>query len=672
MSLKIATAIAIVAAIIVAGMIITSLGIFIKPTTPITPTTPTIPSEERRIPVNSFSSYEEFKEFVSLARANMYPWGIPVYGVAEARVSLPTPVATPAIIEGKAPSYSRTNIQVEGVDEADIVKTDGEYIYVASRNKVYIARAYPPEEAKVINTISLNESIRGLFVARNRLVIITTSTPMVRTMIEAPAPPTPVTPAPVRTVKIPITISHTILYLYDVSNTEELKLLNKIVVSGNYIAARLIGNYTYVIISMPLWRINETIILPVINGVEVPVTDIKYFEKDVEYSFTIILAMDINTGEFSKEIFLLGTSGRVYVSLRNLYILSRRWTSEYELMNKTLDAIKPLLPEDVKTEINEILKKEIPSYKKYKEVIEILSTWFNSLSEKEKEEVVNIVTKALESTWREETVVYRFSLDDLNVIARAKGIVPGYVLDQFSMDEYGDYFRIATTRTGFIVEGTMVRPTPVNGVYILNMDLEIIGKLDNLAPGERIYAARYMGNFMYLVTFRRVDPLFGIDLSDPKNPKVLGYLKIPGYSEYLHPYGEKYLIGIGIDVDEETNRVKGMKISLFDISNITDIKEISAITIGGPGTWSPILHDHKAFMINNEKGYFAIPIYTEKGNSAAYIIDIIEKGLNVRGSINHNGVERVIYIDDYLYTISKASIKIVNEDLTPITEIKLS
>ena len=653
MDIKIAIAVSIIVIIVIAGVIVSSFGAFVRSTTP------TTPSEETKVAIHSFSSLEEFKKFISSARESMYPWGMPVYSEVRA-ISLP---AAPAVTEGKA-LYSRTNIQVEGVDEADIVKTDGEYIYVASQNKVYIVKAYPPEEAKVISVLVFNSSIRGLFIAEDRLVVIT-STPMVRIMTPEVEVRTLVKP-----VKVPI--SNTTLYLYDVSDIEEPKLLNKVVISGNYITARLIDRYTYVIISMPLWRINDSVILPRLNGVEVPITDIKYFEKDVGYSFTIIVAMDIDTGEFNREIFLLGSSSRIYVSLKNLYILSRRWINEYELMEKTLKAIKSLMPEDVKARIDEIMVMEIPNYKKYREVNEVLVTWFNSLSDEEKEEVMKVVVKSLENTWREETMIYRFSLNGLNVIARAKGTVPGYVLDQFSMDEYSDYFRVATTRTSFVAEGTKIRPTPMNGIYILNMDLEIVGKLEDLAPGERIYAARYMGNIMYLVTFRRVDPLFGIDLSDPKNPKVLGYLKIPGYSEYLHPYKEKYLIGIGMDVDEETNRVKGMKISLFDISNITDIKEISTITIGGPGTWSPILHDHKAFMINNEKGYFAIPIYTEKGSSAAYIIDIIEGKLSIRGFINHNGVERVIYIDNYLYTISKASIKIVSEDLTPITEIKLS
>jgi uncharacterized secreted protein with C-terminal beta-propeller domain len=152
----------------------------------------------------------------------------------------------------------------------------------------------------------------------------------------------------------------------------------------------------------------------------------------------------------------------------------------------------------------------------------------------------------------------------------ASGRVSGSVLNRYSMDEYEGYFRIATT-TGW---GT----SSLNRVYVLDGTLSVAGALENLAQGERIYSARFMGNRCYLVTFRQVDPFFVIDLSDPSQPKLLGELKITGYSDYLHPYDENHIIGIGKETD--AGLYQGLKISLFDVSDVSNPKEIAKYEIG--------------------------------------------------------------------------------------------
>ena len=124
----------------------------------------------------------------------------------------------------------------------------------------------------------------------------------------------------------------------------------------------------------------------------------------------------------------------------------------------------------------------------------------------------------------ENTSIHRISIEDGEISYKAKGEVPGWVMSRFSMDEYGVYFRIATTK-GWSTS---------SGVYVLDMDMKMVGSVEGIAPNERMYSARFMGCRAYLVTFRKVDPLFVIDLSTPTNPKVLGKLKIPGYSDYLH------------------------------------------------------------------------------------------------------------------------------------------
>jgi uncharacterized secreted protein with C-terminal beta-propeller domain len=267
------------------------------------------------------------------------------------------------------------------------------------------------------------------------------------------------------------------------------------------------------------------------------------------------------------------------------------------------------------------------------------------------------------------------------------------------MDEYDGYFRVATTTWG---------ETTGNHVYILDMDLNIVGSLEDLAPGETIYSARFMGERGYMVTFKQVDPLFVIDLSDPSNPRELGYLKVTGYSDYLHPYDETHLIGIGKETTDagEFAWYQGVKISLFDVSDVSNPQEIDKLEIGDRGTESPVLYDHKAFLFDRSRNLMVMPIlvaevdqseypegvpswaYGEPVWQGAYVFDIsLDAGISVRGTITHIediadpeyyyyyspfAVERSLYIDDVLYTISQAKIKMNSlENLEYINEVEL-
>jgi uncharacterized secreted protein with C-terminal beta-propeller domain len=278
--------------------------------------------------------------------------------------------------------------------------------------------------------------------------------------------------------------------------------------------------------------------------------------------------------------------------------------------------------------------------------------------------------------WRERTVIHKISLRSGEIGYEGQGEVPGYVLNQFSMDEYRGCFRIATT-TGWY---------GANHLYVLNEDLNIIGRLENLAPGERIYSARFMGERAYLVTFKKVDPLFVIDLEDPRNPRVLGKLKIPGYSDYLHPYDETHLIGIGKDTLDAGDFAwfQGVKIALFDVSDPENPKEISKIVIGERGTESYALEDHRAFLFSRERSLLVIPIGRYSHQDAHVFHVSLENGIVLRGTISHDdsasstwgyssySVKRSLYIDDVLYTISEGLVKLNSlTDLGEINSVKL-
>ena len=288
------------------------------------------------------------------------------------------------------------------------------------------------------------------------------------------------------------------------------------------------------------------------------------------------------------------------------------------------------------------------------------------------------------------TEIYKLNLKDATCTFSKTGEVPGSVLNQFSMDENNGYFRIATTdSTSWDSESN------TNNLYVLNENLEIVGKVEGLAPGERIYSVRFMGNRAYMVTFVQTDPLFVIDLSDPTNPTVLGELKIPGYSTYLHPYDENHLIGFG----ENTKVVNygygdqvvtdGMKIALFDVTDPNNPTEMYSVNIGGKGTYSELLYNHKALLFSKEKNIIAFPISTtgedyEVEFQGAIVYGLsLEKGFEEKGKITNlendidkyysrNSVQRIIYINDTLYTLSRNLIKATDiNTMEPKGSIKL-
>ena len=215
--------------------------------------------------------------------------------------------------------------------------------------------------------------------------------------------------------------------------------------------------------------------------------------------------------------------------------------------------------------------------------------------------------------------LFKFTLNKTNVTFQSSATLKGHLLNQFSMDEHKGYFRVVTT------EGNTwddKKPSE-NNLFILDENLNTTGSVEGLAKGERIYSARFMGDKAYMVTFRETDPLFVIDVANPAAPKVLGELKIPGFSNYLHPLDDNHLIGFGYETVAEKNPqggeplilTMGMKISLFDVTDFHNPKEKDTEIIGGRGTYSQIQYDHKALFQHEERNLYGFPIsiYDEIG-----------------------------------------------------------
>lgn len=264
------------------------------------------------------------------------------------------------------------------------------------------------------------------------------------------------------------------------------------------------------------------------------------------------------------------------------------------------------------------------------------------------------------------------------------------------MDENNGFFRIATT-TGEIWRTDSL--TSKNNVYILDEALQLTGKVEDIAPGEKIYSVRFMGDRGYMVTFKNVDPFFVLDLKNPASPKILGALKIPGFSDYLHPYDDNHIIGFGKETVELSQNggtnayYQGLKLAVFDVTDVSHPVEMFKTIIGDRGTDSEALRNHKTLLFDKEKGILSFPVtlmevknpvinfknsildYDQFTFQGAYVYQFdLLKGFTLRGKITHlkdaellkagqhfkygsNTVERIIYIKDTLYTISKEMIK---------------
>ena len=627
--------------------------------------------------LNTFQSYDDLLKFLQKRYETDVSQGR-YYSSLNANIEKSDSSTTGASQEsGDSNSYSKTNVQVAGVDEPDIVKTDGIYLYVVAKQKVFIIEAYPPEEANILSTITItNVSISNIFIREDKLVVFGETNGYYTY---------PLLEGDVKSEIISSDIwwnveTQTIINVYDIFDRANPVLEKEIRIDGGYFDARLIDENVYVIATEYTYNIyyavdekNYDLNIPEISidgkTQNISSTNIYYVDvPELSDTMTHVISLNLNTDDVFEKSFMLGSSQTMYVSTNNIFLASAHYPY-YPLLYRT--------QEDISS--------------------------FND---------------------QETTILHKISITNGDVSYIAQGEVPGHILNQFSMDEHNGFFRIATTVGNNWGEETQSS----NNVYILDENLKKISQIENIAPGESIYAARFLGDRAYLVTFVQIDPLFTIDLSDPYNPRILGELKIPGYSEYLHPYDENHIIGIGKEVDPSIDAdlvhnpgavyytaILGLKLAIFDVSDIENPIEEAKIVIGDRGTDSPALYDHKAFLFDREKELLVIPVslyeitqetkdryinsngreqlfgqFTFQG-ALVYQLNL-ENGFNFKGRITHQTPEqmqyssdyywywgysntditRTLYIENTLYTISGEMIKMNNlEDLSEINSVTL-
>lgn len=428
-------------------------------------------------------------------------------------------------------SYSKTNTREESVDEGDIVKTDGRYLYVVKEEGNEIGIVDTAEnKLEQIEQITLGEEMKvsEIYVQNQYLIVLGSERERIYNNKNEFSK--------IASDCAEIDNSEAKSIIYDISDREKPKKLGECSQSGSYVTSRLNNHYLYVFSQYNIYNPEEgkkEQYIPCVDGELLASDEICLPETERANTYTVITAIDIQNPSAEKNsVSILSNGGFCYASAKNIYICENIW----------------------------------------------------------------------KETGRS-TEIRKFSYGNGKINGQAKAEVNGYLNDSFSVDEYNGYLRMVTT----------LEETESNSVYVLDEKLNVTGTIENLAKNERIYSARFMGDTGYFVTFRETDPLFSVDLSDPDNPKIIGTLKIPGFSEYLHPYGDGLLLGIGEEVDEKGVESNQVKLSMFDISDPSNVKEIDKIVLNG-SYYSTAFDQYKSVLADAEKNLIVFYTFGEKEN----------------------------------------------------------
>ena len=593
--------------------------------------------------LSSFQSSAQLQEYVAAnaKSAQQYNrWGVGFGGQLFRGGPLVPGVgdfaAAAQVSTASTPSFTGTNVQVQGVDEPDRVKTDGTHLFVSTQNSVAIMNAYPPSSSSILSSMKFTSiDVLGLEIYQDRLMVIGQTGQNFPVYSNTPT-----------TSNGP----QVELLLFDISDLSSPKMMQNVTIAGSYVAARLADGFVYAVIQQPSYVFNSqgnaTVVLPTASqgGVEsqLPPSSVYYTPIATQISYyTMIPSVSMASGKESLLSVLTGPSATVYVSTSNIYVVYTNYLDLYDV-----DGV----PGNVFTG----------------GVID-----------------AQAVGQAQNST------ILRASYANGSITVAKAGVVPGTVLNQFSLDEYNGYFRMATSRFA-MVDGSATRS---DDVYVLDQSMNQISALRNIAPGENIYAVRFVGQMGYVVTFQQIDPLFVISFKDMTAPVILSALKVSGYSDYLHPLPGGYLMGVGKDAVPASNGdfsyYLGLKLSLFRVFDNGTSSQVSKLLIGDRGTDSPVLSDHLAFTFDSSRNITVIPLtlYKVSGNQTdsngfpafgdpvwqgVYVVKVTASGFDVLGKVSQypNGqnygdavdqslvIDRSVIIGDYLYTISQGEVMV--------------
>lgn len=543
--------------------------------------------EELYIPAEDYDEIcKKLQNSLSNARSeNLLESGTAMGDMAAAEEAAASEAADSGSTVSYAGDYSQTNVQTEGVDEGDVVKTDGRYLYIIREGRevqiVSIQAGKMAEVAVIRSTLEQSEnSILDMYLTGDTLQIICQ-----RYDADMQEDGEDAYYMNYRGI--------TSVCTYDLTDRANPVHVGTTEQEGTYYTSRKSGEYLYLFTSVyPQESLirqyadqgKEYGLIPLVNGETMAASDIYIPKEDDRGGTEYMLITSVNENkpdQIADQKAILESASRFYVSTENIYLERENWESG--------------------------------------------------------------------ST---QTAIARFSFSQGKIKGESAGVVNGAVTDDFATNEYDGFLRVLTTQWNDSGSQT-------NNVYVLDQNMEIVGKIDNLAEDESIYSARFMGNTGYFVTYRQVDPLFSVDFSDPTHPKILGELKVSGFSEYLHFYGENRLLGIGWETDPETGATKGLKLSMFDVSDPADVKEVDKLVIKNID-YFPGEYNYKALTVSPEKNVIGLAAssYESSGTVNSYMVFSYDEkegfltdltyGLQEGGDVSAEEV-RGVYADDTFY-----------------------
>jgi hypothetical protein len=580
----------------------------------------------------SFASCPAVADYARKHALNIVgPSGLPVrFGFA---VQQPTddgspqpPMAAPqegAVREGDGVDYSTTNVQEEGVDEPDIVKTDGKHLYVmaASTLHVFDIRSGEP---KLVGSLALKGYGHDLLLSGDRLLALTTywNDPVLQPQPAqfAPEPyPQPSEPA-------------TRLFEIDVSDPGAPKLLNTLTVEGYYVSARLRGSAARIVIATPPspWPVEY-------EGGETPAQA----EGDQRRAIRRTrLSTWMPDGVLRDRVRDKRRRPQIVECDDVRRPIRYSGPGMLTVLTVGLDkGLKPLDSDALMTDAQTI-------YASKRSLFVATEKWFDPAVSDPQQQV----------DAGRFTAIHKFAIGDPESAEyRGSGEVRGFVLNQFSLSEQDGFLRVATTDQPPWRANAEQRQSE-SFVTVLGERLNEVGRVGGLGRGERIFAVRFLGEKGYVVTFRQVDPLYTLDLSNPQKPAVRGELELLGFSSYLHPIGDDLLLGLGQDANEQ-GQTQGTQLSLFDVSNLSAPKRLQH-TVLGKSTSSAAEYDHHAFLYWPATKLTVVPVSAydpdDQFNGAVGFRVDRDKGINEIGRAEHEGgyISRSLVAQGRLFTVS--------------------
>jgi uncharacterized secreted protein with C-terminal beta-propeller domain len=658
----------------------------------------------------------------SYTQGDYFAGGIPVTDVGENLVGAPIESGGGA---GEPADFTTTNVQEAGVDEPDLLKTDGQHSYYLLNSVLHIIDSWPAEEASEVGRMPLDGWGEEMFLVDDTVVTFMSVADGVDDCDFGPCPlqpgpsaahdarranaePSDSMPSPQPFIGVRVTV-------IDVSNPAAPSVRRSLDIEGALVSARLVDGIVYLVTSrhphydpVLLDRLAAAGLTdpPALRG-----EDADRAAADVRDRVRPIIADYVENGGRAGFLPDLRTQDRRQDLLPCSRVMRPERRSDLTMLSVVaIDRAIDRAPSGTG----------------------LLASGFHVYGSQ------TSLYVAQDSRWwwwpRDarrfaETDVHQFALNAGDPVYRASGAVPGWIIGQFSMSEYADHLRIATTDQSFGAwwwppledddDESGVADRDANNVFVLHREgneLQAVGEARGIAPGERIFAVRFLGERGYVVTFEQIDPLFTIDLSDPRNPRVVGELELTGFSTYLHPFGEQYLIGVGRG-GTDTGRILGLQLQLFDVSDAAQpIRIHQSLLAEGARGWSSseAEHDHHAFTFYARDNLLALPVtldtvgsgrdeYNHFSGVIVYEVSVAQ-GFVELGRISHSGLRggrycpdddswvpgsdatcfviapdwfarmrRAAFIDDYLFAFSNLGVTVShNNDLdTPVSTIPL-